>query len=62
MVNLHILALENPQKCQITYKKELKTLVFGSFLTKSVISVNVDACVRQNLVFEPIFDSVSDDK
>ena len=46
MVNLHILTLEKSSKCQKTYKKESKTLVFDSFLTESVISVNVDAIRR----------------
>ena len=42
MVNLHILASVKISKTLKTYKKEPKTLVFGSFLTESVISVNVD--------------------
>ena len=43
-VDLEI-TLKNGQK---TYKKESKTSVFDSFLTESVISVNVDVCVAQN--------------
>ena len=51
MVNLHILTLEKSSKCQKTYKKESKTSVFDSFLTESVISVNVDGKSEQKRYF-----------
>ena len=37
-----------PQKWAKNIQKESKTSVFDSFLTESVISVNVDVCVAQN--------------
>ena len=48
MVNLHILTLEKSSKWAKNIQKEPKTSVFGSFLTESVISVNVDGFVVRN--------------
>ena len=48
MVNLHILTLEKSSKMPKTYKKESKTSIFDSFLTGSVISVNVDGFLIRN--------------